>query len=168
MNQQIMRVAASILFLSATIAVADDRQPTGSTTSWSVTTNGDVQIVYHMTNHTSGSNWIVYGGSVPISFPYTYKDTNSGISFRVEIDGRHITAINSEGRTNWCRDPFTDSHLEFYRTKTPVIRYLGKSHKQSEEYWSKRGKKVLGLTYNSSQSGELDIETGDFFFGGQD
>jgi hypothetical protein len=143
------------------------QEPIGSTTSWSVSTNSDNQIIWHVHNNTSGSNWIVNGGPVPISLPFTFNDTNSGISFRVESDGRHITAIDAGGKTLWHRDPFADAHLEFYRTKAPKIIYIGKANKRSEEYWAKAGKKVIGITFNSSQFGELDIETGDFFFGGQ-
>jgi hypothetical protein len=163
-----MKITAVGLLLFVIASLADDQEPIGSTTSWSVTTNSDNQIVAHMTNHTSGSNWIVYGGPVPISLPYTFNDTNSGISFQVESDGRHITAIDSVGKTLWRRDPFADAHLEFYRTKTPKIIYIGKGNNRSEEYWAKEGKKVIGITFNSSQFGELDIKTGDFFFGGQD
>lgn len=163
-----MRVVASILLLTATMVVADDRQPAGSITSWSVTTNSNKQITYHMTNHTSGSNWIVHGGSVPISLPGTYKDVDSGIIFFVEADGRHVCAISSDGKILWRRDPFADAHLELYRTDKPQIRYLGKPNKRSEEYYAKQGKQVIGLAFNSTQFGQLDIKTGDFFFSGQD
>jgi hypothetical protein len=85
-----------------------------------------------------------------------YNDTNSGISFLVESDGRHITATGPDGKTLWRRDPFADAHLKFYRTTTPQIIYIGKASQQ----------KVV-ITYNSSQSGELNIKTGDFTFAGQ-
>ena len=37
-----------------------------------------------------------------------------------------------------------------------------------EVLWTERGKKVIGIGFNSSQFGELDVKTGDFEFGGQD
>jgi hypothetical protein len=183
-------IVATILLLFAVVAFADDstnsaaanlkrdldrlyeiatnQEPKGSTTSWSVTTNSDNQIIFHFHNNTSGSNWIVYGGPVPISLPHTFVETNSGISFLVESDGRHITARGLDGKILWRRDPFADAHLEFYRTKNPQIVYIGKANERGEEYWKKQGKQVIGINFNSSQFGEVDIKTGDFFFGGQD
>src|SRR5262245_19835120 len=74
------------------------RQPIGSTTSWTaISTNSDYQLIYHMTNHTSGSNWIMYGGSV-LLLPYAYRDVDSGITFYVESDGRHVSAIDANGK----------------------------------------------------------------------
>jgi hypothetical protein len=148
--------------------IALKQEPIGSKTSWSVITNTDNQIVFHFYNDISGSNWIVYGGPVPISFPHTFIETNSGISFLVESDGRHITASGQDGRIFWRTDPFADAHLEFYRTKNPQIIYIGKANKRTEEYWLKKDKRFIGILYNSSQFGELDIKTGEFFLGGQD
>lgn len=144
------------------------QEPIGSTTSWSKTTNSDNQIVRHMHNDTSGSNWIVYGGPAPFSLPHTFVETNSGINFVIESDGRHVTASSSDGKVLWRKDPFIDAHLEFYRTTNPQIIYIGKPNKRSEEYWLKKDKHVIEILYNSSQFGDLDIKTGDFFFGGQD
>jgi hypothetical protein len=149
--------------------IMTQQEPIGSTTSWSITTNDSGRLrLYHMHNDTSGSNWIVYG-LISIPLPYTYYDTNSGISFLVESDGRHITATSSDGKTLWRRDPFADAHLKYYRTTTPQIVYIGKASQQAEAYWTKHGiPKIVGITYNSSQFGDLDVKTGDFTFGGQD
>src|SRR6185312_1756272 len=105
------------------------REPIGSTTHFTVTTNSDNQIVFNYHNDTSGSNWIVYGGPVPISLPYKYKDPNSGMTFEVENDGRHVVAVDENGKTLWRRDPFADAHLQFYRTTTPKIVYLSSLRK---------------------------------------
>ena len=142
------------------------QEPIGSTTSWSVVTN-DERIIFHFHNNASGSNWTVNGGQVSISLPGTYKDTDSGIIFYLESDGRHISAIGSDGKLLWRRDPFADSHLEFYRTHDPKIVYVGKATERSEKYYEKQGKKVIGIGFNSSQAGSLDLKTGDFFFEGQ-
>jgi hypothetical protein len=58
-----------------------------------------------MHNNTSGSNWTVNGGLVPIALPHTYRDPDSGIIFYVETDGRHVSAINPDGKILWSRDP---------------------------------------------------------------
>jgi hypothetical protein len=104
--------------------IATNQEPKGSTTSWSVTTNSDNQIIFHFHNNTSGSNWITYGGPVPISLPHTFIETNSGMSFLVESDGRHIVASSADEKILWRKDPFADAHLEFYRTENPKIVYI--------------------------------------------
>lgn len=156
------------MFLLLAIAIlADEREPIGSTTSFSVTTNNN-QIVFHMHNNASGSNWIVNGGPVPITLPHTYKDADSGIVFYVESDGRHVTAINPDGHILWSRDPFADAHLEFYRTTTPRIIYIDKMDKARGGMLKGKSGKYLAIRFNSSQAGILDVTTGDFTFMGQD
>jgi hypothetical protein len=130
------------------------REPIGSRTSYSVTTNSDYQLVWHMSNDTSGSNWIASGGRAQIPLPYTYTETNSGISLHVEADGRYVTAINSDGKTLWHRKPFADE----------TIRYIGKATGGIEEKWAKQNKKVVKVVSNSRyfDFGALDINNGDF------
>lgn len=134
--------------------IADDREPIGSRTSWTAVTNNN-QIAFHLHNDTSGSNWTVNGGPVPITLPYAYRDADSGIVFYVESDGRHVSAISPEGKLLWSRDPFAEAHLAFYRTRAPRIVFIG------------RYKGNLAISFNSTQSGNLDIKTGDFTFTGQ-
>ena len=105
----------------------------------------------------------------PFHGPQAYKDAGSGVIFYVESDGRHVAAIGPDGKVLWNRDPFSDARLEFYRTKTPRIVYIGKTSPRNEAYWATNGiPKVIGIAYNSSQFGELDVRTGDFKFHGQD
>jgi hypothetical protein len=194
-HPQIIIVVATLL-LFAIVVVADDstnsaaanlkrdidrlheislkQEPIGSTTSWSVTTNSDNQIIFHFHNNTSGSNWINYGGPVPISLPHTFVETNSGINFLVESDGRHITASGSDGKILWRRDPFADAHLEFYRTETPKIIYISGISKNDEPHqWIRKAMETrsitnfICITFDSSQFGCLDTKTGDFTFLGQ-
>jgi hypothetical protein len=89
------------------------------------------------------------------------------ILFYVESDGRHVTAINPDGKILWSREPFGDAHLEFYRTKTPRIVYIQRI--DDAHNWMLKGKsgKYIGTRFNSSQSGILDVKTGDFTFMGQ-
>ena len=42
---------------------------------------------------------------MPIALPHTYRDPDSGIIFYVETDGRHVSAINPDGKILWSRDP---------------------------------------------------------------
>ena len=137
-----MKILASALLLFAVVAMASD---TNQTTTY---------IAHYLE---------------PFHGPQAYKDADSGVIFYVESDGRHISAIGSDGRILWHRGPFADAHLEFYRTTTPRIIYIGKSSPRAEAYWATNGiPKVVGITYNSSQFGEIDAKTGDFKFGGQD
>jgi hypothetical protein len=152
-----------------------NREPYGSRTSWLCTTNSDNEIVWHLHNDTSGSNWIVYGGPVPIPLPYAYRDADSGIIFHIARDGRHITAINPDGKVLWRRDPFADAHLEFYRTDTPQIDYVGKVDASDKPHqWIREAMMSRGITnficinFNSSQFGAFDERTGKFIFLGQD
>ena len=154
--------------------IATNQEPKGSTTSWSVTTNSDNQIIFHFHNNTSGSNWITYGGPVPISLPHTFIETNSGMSFLVESDGRHIVASSADEKILWRKDPFADAHLEFYRTENPKIVYISSLSKNDEPHqWIRKAMESRGITnfvcinFNSSQFGCLDTKTGDFTFLGQ-
>ena len=149
-----------------------DREPIGSKTSWLITTNSDNQIVLHMTNHTSGSNWITYGGPVLISLPGTFKDSDSGIVFFVESDGRHISAISPDGRILWHRQPALDGKLPPYSQTlpkpNPSIVWIGALNKSESERLKKTGSgKFIGISFNSKQAGVLDMENGDFIFQGQ-
>lgn len=151
------------------LEIGRKQEPPGSTTSWTVTTN-DGYRVFHMHNDTSGSNWIVGGGAVPISLPYKYNDTNSGISFLVESDGRHITATSSDGKKLWHRDPFTDAHLEFYRTTNPQIVFISSKCPQwIEDLMAHKGiTNFVEIEFNSTQFGTIEEKTGKFTWLGQD
>jgi hypothetical protein len=163
-----MMITAAIFLVLAIAVVADEREPAGSTTSFSITTNSN-QIVLHMHNDTSGSNWIVNGGPVPITPPYTYKDADSGIIFYLESDGRHITAINPDGKILWCRMPGTDGNLPPYSSTTPkpnpAITFIGVPGAQTLK--NKGSGQLIAIGFNSRQAGILDIKTGDFTFEGQ-
>jgi hypothetical protein len=156
------------------LQLARKREPIGSTTYCVATTNDDNQITLHYHNNTSGSNWVVNGGPVPISLPHKYKDPDSGIVFEVESDGRHVVATDANGKMLWRRDPFADAHLELYRTTSPKIVYIRNLRKDDEPHqWIRKTMEERGVTnficinFNSSQSGCLDIRSGDFTFLGQ-
>ena len=165
-----MKALTILITLLTALVIAGEQEPIGSKTSWSVTTNNS-QIVFHMHNDTSGSNWTVGGGTVPIALPHTYRDPNSGVIFYVESDGRHVSAIAPDGKILWNRDPFADAHLAVYRTKTPRIVYFDRVDPADKDHnWMLRGKAglYLGINFNSSQFGILDAKSGEFTFLGQD
>ncbi len=94
-----------------------------------------------------------------------FKDKESGITFYVESDGRHVAAINAEGKILWHRDPFVEAKLEPYRFERPVIVWIGQPHAWMTEG---RKEKFISISFNSSQFGILDLKTGNFTFLGND
>jgi hypothetical protein len=86
-----------------------------------------------------------------------HKDSASGIIIYVETDGRHVVAISPEGKILWRKDPFIDAGLMPYRMARPTISFIGAGRDGT-----------IGIRFNSSQSGTMDIATGAFTFDGQD
>lgn len=103
--------------------------------------------------------------------PQVYKDPNSATTLYVETDGRHVAAISGEGKLLWNKDPYTDGHLPFYRTKNPQIIFIGsvsKSVPPAGPWAGKQPDKFVAITFNNSQFGLLRISNGEFKFLGQD
>jgi len=132
--------------------------------------NPNIDVYLH--NSVSGSNWVVSVARYKaIMLPYILRDVDSGIIYEVETDGRHVSATDSYGALLWCRDPFADAHLDYYRTNKPLIaRFDFHKHGESEnwdfpeEILHKKGiKNYISISFNSSQSGFMDVATGDFF-----
>jgi hypothetical protein len=138
----IMKILALSLLLFAVVAIASE-------------TNQTTPYIGHYLERFHGSQ--------------AYKDADSGVIFYVESDGRHLAAISPDGKVLWNRDPFSDSHLEPYRTNQPKIVWVGQAQKWELEAISTKGSgKFISIDYNSSQFGVVDIKTGDFTFMGQD
>jgi hypothetical protein len=97
--------------------------------------------------------------------PRSYTDPASGIVFSVERDGVHLVATGPDGKLLWRRAPHADAHVPKYRTDAPCIADLG-----GPQEWMTKGKPghYVGLSFNNSQSGLIDVATGDFIFEGQD
>ena len=140
-------------------------------------TNGyNPNIDFYLHNSVSGSNWITSNARYKfITLPYILRDVNSGITYEVEADGRHVSATDGDGALLWYRDPFSDAHLQYYRTDTPIIVAFEFYTRSGSEDWSykermlhnKGIKKIINILFNSSQCGFMDPATGDFFFTGQ-
>lgn len=82
----------------------------------------------------------------------------------VETDGRHIAAISPDGKLLWRKDPFVDAKMQPYRLARPSIIAIGPGFTvpgvgTSDELFS--------VSFNSSQSGVMNIATGKFTFMGQ-
>ena len=102
----------------------------------------------------------------------SYKDPESCIIFYVESDGRHLAAIDREGKILWHRDPFADAKLPIYPkyhlTNNTRIVYVGKVPEDEREYFARKQRKMIRINFISSQFGAVDIKTGQFEFLGQD
>lgn len=150
------------------------REPEGSKNTF-FDCRDNPNIGFYLHNNTSGSNWISSGHPTGITLPYVLTDVDSGVTFLVEEDGRHVSATDPFGALLWYRDPFADAHLEPYRTRTPcIVRF--DLHKRgpsddfqfAEQMLHKKGiNKFISISFNSSQTGFMDVTTGDFFFTGQ-
>ena len=57
----------------------------------------------------------------PYRGPVAYVDKKSRLVLYAETDGKHLSAIDSEGRVLWTRSPFADAHLKPYRVAEPRI-----------------------------------------------
>jgi hypothetical protein len=105
--------------------------------------------------------------------PMSYKDPETLITFYVESDGRHVAAIDADGKLLWVRNPWEDSPVFCqYRTPRPVVDSLKKTELPGDpSYLKSRGANLehtfLELQFDSSQYGLLDESTGNFFPEGQ-
>jgi hypothetical protein len=130
---------------------------------------------------------------------FAHHDVQTRITFYVESDGRHLTAIDADGKVLWVRNPFVDSNMCPYRSAHPYISWIGppgggfgwnylgafvptpddKANaaivKELNDEVA-RGRKVsrpgadarfIGLTFNSSNFGYVNIATGDYYDMGQ-
>ncbi len=92
--------------------------------------------------------------------PKALIDAKTRITYYLESDGRHVSAIDPDGKILWHRDPFNDANLWPYRLSKPVITYF--------KFAEKVTKPAIAINFNSSQFGVIDLTTGSFQFRGQD
>ena len=100
--------------------------------------------------------------------PFTYLDSATKTILYVEADGRHLSAISFEGKIRWTRDPFVDAHLEPYRVDYPRIVQIYQPLPWMLGVHPDPKRHFVTIGFDSSQTGLVDVTTGDFFFVGQD
>jgi hypothetical protein len=98
-----------------------------------------------------------------------YLDPLSRTIFYVETDGRHLSAIAPDGKLLWTRNPYVDAGSHYYRRKE-IITYVGPLSAQFTEFMKKQkvAGPFIGIGFDSTQFGALDVKTGNFFNLGQD
>lgn len=100
------------------------------------------------------------------SRPSPYVDQQTGVTYSVARDGRHVTARASNGRLIWKRNPFQDAKLGAYRVSHPRINTIGEPKPSWFRYTA--GNCYVGIGFDSSQFGIINTETGNFRCLGQD
>ena len=98
-------------------------------------------------------------------FPIRVTDTVTGNIYEVQEDRRTIIATKADGTRIWKVNPFKDAGLEPYRSPHPIIAYFGKA---SSGYPTGKRDQYLGVGFNSSQFGAIDLKSGTFTGSGQD
>jgi hypothetical protein len=141
----------------------------------------------------------IFGARVPHVFcwivnddqrvePKMLMDPRTHITYKLDSDGRHVTATAPSGKVLWAHDAFNDYGLEPYRVTKPVIMVFKLSAGSQEEVDASRehvppsavaydeqvfrqrqdySKRFIEVTFNSSQFGDIDAATGKFTFLGQ-
>jgi len=106
--------------------------------------------------------------------PKIIRDPETRISYKLNADGRRITAVAPNGTVLWVRDPFRDGHLQPLRVTRPVITRFQLSPGTKEEaeegehiFLGDYSKRRIEIYFNSSQFGVVSLKTGRFVFVGQ-
>lgn len=114
-------------------------------------------------------DYVLWDSSV--AKPLVFKDPRTLITFYVESDGRHLAAIDKEGKLLWVHNPFEEDKEQCeYRTPHPIIVRI-EIYKNPELLKFSEGGPKLDLNHNfinvyfdSSQNGILDEETGKYIW----
>jgi hypothetical protein len=117
-----------------------------------------------MTTSAAAEPYIAHA-TLPYKGPVAYVDKNLQVVFYAETDGRHLSAINLDGRVLWTRSPFVDAQLKPYRVVEPRIVKINPPLP-----WMIVGAKgtFVAITFESTQFGLVDVKSGDFILLGQD
>ena len=106
--------------------------------------------------------------------PFTFKDPHTSITLYVESDGKHVAAIDAEGKLLWVRSPLKESGFDGPENQTPVIDGIKVADPPPPQYMKfllQRGFKAdnghIRITFASGLFGLLDQKTGDFILEGQ-
>ena len=97
--------------------------------------------------------------------PTPYVDQQSGVTYSVARDGRHVIARSHDGRLLWKRNSFVDAKMKPYRVSRPRINFIDKA--KSSWLIGESGS-YIGIGFDSSQFGIINTETGNFRYLGQD
>lgn len=166
----------------------------------------EVEMIIYKAKHPNADTFehpdprLWFGDGSPPGPSLSYRDVDSGTTLYVESDGRHVAAIDKDGKLLWVRNPFVDSNLCPYRSAHPYISWIGPpggtygrhylgpftptpdakanidiEKELNREFDDSRkgtrpaaGSRFIGLSFNTTQMGYLNIQDGEFYFMGQD
>jgi hypothetical protein len=94
----------------------------------------------------------------------TLTDAATGNRFVLDSTRIIVTAFNSQGIEIWKTDAWRDNELEANRVPRPIISYFA----FGKDVLHKKRKEIIWITYNDTQFGFLDKQTGAFTWLGQD
>ena len=117
----------------------------------------------------------------PYGPAWSYRDPRSGTDYRIAPDRRHLMAVTPSGDVLWRRAPHKG--IPNYRAtpaclagigsgngKLPIVEgaYLQRIMRSDPRHPFAREGRYIGLWFDNSQFGYIEIHTGDFVFMGQD
>jgi hypothetical protein len=94
-------------------------------------------------------------------FPILVTDTDTGNTYEVQSDRRSIVAKTKDGELIWKVSPNAGT----YRVEHPFIVYFGRS---TSAIADGKGDRFLGIAFNSSVFGKIDLTNGSFHHEGND
>ena len=105
----------------------------------------------------------------------TLIDSITHNSYVLDTSHTVITAYSESNNTIWVVNPRKDYPISYYRHKNPKVTYFRIFELSTD--WKKNyipgtmdemGNRVISIRYSNSQSGMLDLKTGNFVWLGQD
>ena len=96
-------------------------------------------------------------------YPIRITDKETGNVYEVQGDRRTVVAKKPNGEIIWKINPFVDSNMRPYRVDHPYINYF-----VVWKYSTRPELPVLRICFNSSQFGDIELESGKFRYCGQD
>ncbi|MEJ0044400.1 MAG: hypothetical protein WDM81_20225 [Rhizomicrobium sp.] len=111
---------------------------------------------------------------------WSYRDPRSGIDYRIAADRRHLLAVSPSGDVLWRRAPHKGV-LSYRVTPACIVglggqdqkpsivegAYLRRAYRSDPRHPFARSGRYIGLSFDNSQFGYVEIHTGDFIFMGQ-
>ncbi len=102
---------------------------------------------------------------------FTFLDPRTSITFYVESDGKHVAAIDAQGRLLWVRSPLKERDPS--ETRIPVIDGIEVAEPPPPQYvkWLQRlgfmaDHPHIRITFALRMFGIMDEKTGDFILEG--
>lgn len=96
--------------------------------------------------------------------PIILTDTLTKNYYVLDSSHSKITAFNSSREFIWETNPYKEGKITDYRYKIPTVYnlHIGPNKRQGN------GETVLHVSYNNSQFGYIELNSGKFIFSGQD